>query len=1171
VLLAVFTVTTTADDGPGSLRQAILDANAATGADEIRFNIPGTGVHTITPLTPLPPISGPTNLNAKSQPGNSATAPFRPLIELDGSSAGELADGLALGAGSGGSSIRGFVINRFSRHGISSTSGVALSVESNYIGTDATGERALGNGGAGIAAQGPAAIGGVRRSATGVNVISGNGFAGVWLYGPTATGLTALAGNFIGTDAVGARPVPNGREGVLVERNGPLTIGGNSLPTDNVEANVISGNAASGIRLVSTATSSTGPVIQGNYIGTDVTGSRAIPNGTDALLPYHDGITAQGVSGLRIGGNDPAGRQRNIISGNVGAGVSIRGGGTGGGAPLIQGNYVGTDDTGNADVGNGGDGIVVTLTSFTTQGNVVSGNGGDGVHVNGLSDIVNAMVIGNYIGTNATATGAVGNDGDGVEMVGIINNGTIGGTTAPVGIPGQPLSPTATGRNVISANGGNGVALDGSRGVSSSVINVAVVGNYIGTDVTGNADLGNGGDGVRMNRVSASGSPSVVRGNLISGNAGNGIGVFNSTGTFGRAAPVIGNYIGTNADGNAPLGNAGNGIELRGSTGVSVGPSNIGGILASAIDPAGRGGNVISANGGHGILIAGDPPEGTGSNSGHLILSNYIGTDASGSIRLGNAGSGVYISAGSGHQIGDTNRGNVISGNGRDGITIAGSADSATGRFAVSGMRVFGNLIGTDATGSDAVNYLGNAGHGVAIYNSQNNRIGDETITAGHGNTIAFNGASGVAVEGTAGNPGSADANYILRNSIFSNGGLGIDLVYGYEGVTPNDPLDADLGPNRLQNFPILSRATAVDATTTNVRYTLNTEPSRIYRLEFFASPQPDPSGHGEGQTYLGTVTATTNSSGTVTGAANLPTGAAVGSYITATATVMSGGAGVLAGSTSEFSAPVQAVGPNEPATVAGRYIFYNLSAFDGRSMAANANDDAAIATDKQALLPGQGPATFANYTSFSNGINGVMIDVNGLPMPQVPNAADFVFRTGREGEDGTFAWTAGPAPLSVSVRRGAGVNGSDRVTILWRNADDTSGLPAAVANGWLEVTVRATTSTGLAGSDVFSFGNLRGDTGVGDPAGAARATVNALDLAAAQRGHLTAQGASVTNPYDFNRDGAVNALDRSVTRANLFKTLPLITMSAAPTQPSDPADPDPASVARGVWEQVAT
>ena len=125
--------------------------------------------------------------------------------------------------------------------------------------------------------------------------------------------------------------------------------------------------------------------------------------------------------------------------------------------------------------------------------------------------------------------------------------------------------------------------------------------------------------------------------------------------------------------------------------------------------------------------------------------------------------------------------------------------------------------------------------------------------------------------------------------------------------MTPNDPKDADLGPNRLQNFPIISRATAVSSVTTYVRYTLSSEPSRTYRLEFFAGPQPDPSGNGEGKTYLGTTQVMTNAAGAATGSMNLPGGIAAGSYVTATATPMGGGAS--AGSTSEFSPAVQAAG----------------------------------------------------------------------------------------------------------------------------------------------------------------------------------------------------------------------------------------------------------------------
>ena len=208
------------------------------------------------------------------------------------------------------------------------------------------------------------------------------------------------------------------------------------------------------------------------------------------------------------------------------------------------------------------------------------------------------------------------------------------------------------------------------------------------------------------------------------------------------------------------------------------------------------------------------------------------------------------------------------------------------------------------------------------------------------------------------------------------------------------------------------------------------------------------------------------------------------------------------------------------------------------------------MAADKQALLPGQGPATFVNYTSYINGINGVMIDVNGLPTAQTPTASDFGFRVGRDGEDGTFNWTEGPAPTAVIVRRGAGVNGSDRVSLVWRNFNpaDPTGLPMAVADGWLEVTVRATAATGLAKPDVFYFGNLRGDTGAGDSPGADRATVNALDLAAV-RSHPVVADAPVTNPYDVTRDGTVGALDRAAIRANLFHSLRLIMAPTAPAK----------------------
>jgi hypothetical protein len=216
---------------------------------------------------------------------------------------------------------------------------------------------------------------------------------------------------------------------------------------------------------------------------------------------------------------------------------------------------------------------------------------------------------------------------------------------------------------------------------------------------------------------------------------------------------------------------------------------------------------------------------------------------------------------------------------------------------------------------------------------------------------------------------------------------------------------------------------------------------------------------------------------------------------------------------------------PGASSAVVGRHVFYDRSAFDA------GDDDAAVATDKAALRPGQ-TATFANVTSYSRGINGVMVDVTGLPAGAALTADDFSFRWGRSADGSDFA--DGPAPASVTVRPAEGSGGGDRVTLVW--GDD------AVRNGWLEVTVRANADTGLAAPDVFGFGNLVGDTGNS----ATSLTVNAQDLAAVRR-HLFSPSA-VTGRFDFDRDGRVTAADFSIVRANYLARLqPLTAMPPTP------------------------
>jgi subtilisin family serine protease len=214
---------------------------------------------------------------------------------------------------------------------------------------------------------------------------------------------------------------------------------------------------------------------------------------------------------------------------------------------------------------------------------------------------------------------------------------------------------------------------------------------------------------------------------------------------------------------------------------------------------------------------------------------------------------------------------------------------------------------------------------------------------------------------------------------------------------------------------------------------------------------------------------------------------------------------------------------PPASAQVVGRHVFYNHSSFDGYGDAADARDDRAVATDKQALLPGRA-ATFANYTSYDRGVNGVMIDVAGLPGDATPGPEDFLFRLGSAGEGRPADWPIGPFPTHVAVRRGAGVNGSDRVTVTFADG--------VVRNGWLQVTMKPTARTGLPAPDLFYFGNLVGETGTNAARDLTIARVDALDLVKL-RSNLFGRRLPVTDRCDFNRDGVVNARDWSILRNN--------------------------------------
>jgi len=200
---------------------------------------------------------------------------------------------------------------------------------------------------------------------------------------------------------------------------------------------------------------------------------------------------------------------------------------------------------------------------------------------------------------------------------------------------------------------------------------------------------------------------------------------------------------------------------------------------------------------------------------------------------------------------------------------------------------------------------------------------------------------------------------------------------------------------------------------------------------------------------------------------------------------------------------------------VVGRFLFYNNSIFDGYEPAINADDDAAIATDKRALLPGA-TSGFANYSSYTGGINGVMIDLANLA--GTPTLEDFTFATGNDNDSGN--WTSAPAPSGFVVRPGEGVNGSTRIVVTWADG--------SMKSTWLQVGVRPNERTNLSAADVFYFGSAVGETGNLS----SQAIVNATDqiLARIHYKGLSEQ-VPITSPYDFNRDSLVDATDEMLAR----------------------------------------
>jgi len=930
-------VTTAADetnpnDNLISLREAITFANSNPGTDTITFRIPGSGVQTITLASALPAITDSVIIDGTTQPGFAGT----PLIDVNGVNLFVNDAGLVLAASN--STIRGLAIDRARGNDIVVQGSNELIV-GNYIGFSPATETAQ-HAGAGILLGGANnTVGGTTAAAR--NVISNNG-NGIEING---TGQNLIEGNFIGTNVAGTAGFGNGH-GIVIDTGADSnTVGG----TAGGARNIISGNVADGMDI-----SSNGNLVLGNYLGTDLTGSVAVPNNGM-------GINIQAGGSNIVGGT--ATGARNLISANGSFGIQLSATGN-----LLQGNYIGIDVSGTKALGNVQSGVEILASNNTIggtaagAGNVIAANRGNIDISAGSASLIQA----NFIGTNAAGTAALGGNGGISDNPGDTGN-TIGGTAAGAGnliagnngsglqitgtrtlvqgnrigtdITGSLALPntegieldgnsntiggtTAAARNLISGNNASGgVRLGGSNNL--------VLGNYIGTDAQGAAALGNTGDGIAVvaNGLSNNtiGGTAAGAGNVISANTGEGIDIGGGAGTV-----IQGNFIGTDASGTHKLGNSRRGILLQN---LGVGPITIGGTAAGAgnvisanvragleADVAGtliqgnfigtdvtgtaalaNGGgglfafansitiggtvaaarNVISGNTGTGLIVEDSP--------GSIVEGNYIGTDSTGASILGNTGDGLAL-VGTGATVGGTTAAaaNIISGNGGAGINlgfnVGGSATNAV---------VSDNFIGTDAGGTQP---LGNAGAGILIKNgSANNTIGGTVA----GNTIAFNGAQGVGLD-----PSAGTGNTILFNSIFGNAKLGIDL--NNDGVTPNTPGGPHGGPNHLQNFPVLTSVTVGDGTT--IQGTLNSTPSSSFRVEVFGNSAADPTGHGQGRTFLGAANVTTDASGNGSFRLSLA-GLNLGPIFSTTATNTS------TGDTSEFSSDFE--GPSLIVTTA--------------------------------------------------------------------------------------------------------------------------------------------------------------------------------------------------------------------------------------------------------------
>ncbi len=534
-------VSSVADSGPGTLRQAILDANAQSGFDSIAFNIVTVGTPTINLASALPNITDPLSINGATQPSSG-------LVDINGG--GGAFDGLTITAGA--STVRGLLLRGFSGHGLVISGGGGNTIVGDSFGLDSflakrpnTLENILIDNSASNTIGGAALLD--------RNILVSSGSYGITIQGAASTG-NIVQGNLIGVAftlfglSLGAGPFPNAAGGVNIDGASNNIIGG-------AAGNTISGNLSANVIIQNGATAN---IVQGNLIGTNLAGDAALDSSSSVT-----GILISNAVGNTVGGVSAA--AKNVISGNGQAGIAIVGNSNGN---SVLGNFIGTNAIGTAAVPNRGPGVAVAGLGNFIGGiapgsqNVISGNAGDGIRIDGtgLSAAPSGNQIrGNLIGLSASGTAALANSGAGIGIVNAVAN-VIGGSARAA-------------RNIISGNGEEGIAIAGE----ATSLNT-IQGNFIGLSPNGLSGIGNGlaGIGIHGAASNAIGGAAASEGNTIAGNGGGGIVLDRST----TGQPAMLNVIKGNTLGTASVPNLLSAITIDGAHdniigGVAAGEANI--------------------------------------------------------------------------------------------------------------------------------------------------------------------------------------------------------------------------------------------------------------------------------------------------------------------------------------------------------------------------------------------------------------------------------------------------------------------------------------------------------------------------------------------------------------------------------------------------------------------